>query len=66
MKSECYIYRVRLNKMKDLTHIKRFNESEGNLNISAVSDSKKLTMIFGDDNTISKNSMMNIQKIQIF
>jgi hypothetical protein len=26
--------------MKDLTHIKRFNESEENLNISVVSDSK--------------------------
>ena len=26
--------------MKDLTHIKRFNESEENLNISDVSDSK--------------------------
>lgn len=29
--------------MKDLKHIKRFNESEGNLNISDVSDSQKLT-----------------------
>jgi hypothetical protein len=28
--------------MKDLTHIKRFNESEENLNISDVSDSEKL------------------------
>jgi hypothetical protein len=27
--------------MKDLTHIKRFNESEENLNISDVSDSSK-------------------------
>jgi hypothetical protein len=27
--------------MKDLKHIKRFNESEENLNISDVSDSKK-------------------------
>jgi hypothetical protein len=27
--------------MKDLTHIRRFNESEENLNISDVSDSKK-------------------------
>jgi hypothetical protein len=40
--------------MKDLKHIKRFNEAQENLNISDVSDSKKLTMIFGDDNTIFK------------
>ena len=30
--------------MKDLTHIKRFNESEENLNISDVSDSFNLEM----------------------
>jgi hypothetical protein len=49
--------------MKKLKHIKRFNESSENLNselskdsssISDVSDSKKLTMIFGNDNTIFK------------
>ena len=28
--------------MKDLKHIKRFNESEENFNISDVSDSKKI------------------------
>jgi hypothetical protein len=28
--------------MKDLKHIKRFNESEENLNISDVSDSQKI------------------------
>jgi len=28
--------------MKDLKHIKRFNESEENLNISDVSDSEKI------------------------
>jgi hypothetical protein len=30
--------------MKDLTHIKRFNESEENLNISDVSGSEKLSI----------------------
>ena len=30
--------------MKDLTHIKRFNESEENLNISDVSDSDNLDL----------------------
>jgi hypothetical protein len=30
--------------MKDLTHIKRFNESEENLNISDVSDSELFTL----------------------
>ena len=29
--------------MKDLKHVKRFNESEENLNISDVSESKKLS-----------------------
>ncbi len=40
--------------MKDKRHIKNFGQFKENLNISDVSDSEKLTMVFGDDNTIFK------------
>jgi hypothetical protein len=39
------------NNMKDLKHIRRFNESEENLNISDVSDSD---FIFNEMKTIHK------------
>jgi len=44
--------------MKDLKHIKRFNESEENLNISDVSDSnlKSLIQQYFDENLIGKFS----------
>jgi hypothetical protein len=40
--------------MKDLKHIKRFNESEENLNISDVSDSRKklLELVKGMDSNM--------------
>jgi hypothetical protein len=53
--------------MKDLKHIKRFNESEENLNISDVSDSDLYKMItkgfsfnfFGEDVIITKDYEKN-------
>jgi hypothetical protein len=44
--------------MKDLKHIKRFNESEENLNISDVSGSnlKSLIQQYFDENLIGKFS----------
>jgi hypothetical protein len=59
--------------MKDLTHIKRFNESEENLNISDVSDSnsyplneyKKLNDILSAHDVLDKLSFSE-KKIKVF
>ena len=40
--------------MKSSNNVKSFKEFNENLNISDVSDSEKLTMVFGDDNTVFK------------
>ena len=46
--------------MKDLKHIKRFNESEENLNISDVSDSNFIGENWRENDTITKEMILNI------
>ncbi len=46
--------------MKDLKHIKRFNESEENLSISDVSDSNFIGENWRENDTIKREMILNI------